>query len=215
MEEFLKNDFNPEDFGQGIGDNKPDQEIPQFDIPKNDEKNEKDDIIKINEDNSQNQEKAFRESYDLKHINCFFEKIKLPEVDVNLIPSNAKNNFNEKYKIFFCNNYNQLTNNKCEPGKEICPNCMKNTQKLYGLKPHYLINSEGRVCTYKKDKIYCLGKFSKIEDDNNSNIHIKYSINFTCGHTGQCNSCKSMTEKMEKYFGITLMKKLKNRESKM
>ena len=97
----------------------------------------------------------------------------------------------------------------------MCPNCMKNTQKKYGLKPHYLINSKGRVCTYKRGKMYCKGKFRKLELDNGQNKGIKYSYNYVCGHLGQCDSCKSLTKLMDKYFGGELMKKLVERDKNM
>ena len=88
--------------------------------------------------------------------------------------------------------------------------------KLYNLKPHYLINSQGRICTYKNKKIYCLGKLHRIEsetkskDDKKNEIH--YSIDYSCGHTGQCEPCKNLTKIMDKYFDPNLMKKLIKRD---
>ena len=172
-----------------------------------------DDLIKIITHNSQKEEKVLPEGNEFDHIECFFKKIKKNFKDINKknidsFPPEIIKNWNKDYGIFYCNKENEITKEKCEPEKEICADCMKNTQKMYGLKPHYLINSMGRVCTYKKGNIFCLGKFSKIIEENK----INYSINYVCGHSGQCNSCKSLTEKKEKYFGSFLMNKLLERD---
>ena len=63
--------------------------------------------------------------------------------------------------------------------------------------------------------MYCKGIFTRIEDDKIEANKIKYSINYVCGHSGQCDSCKSLTQKMEKYFGPTLFKKLKERDNRL
>ena len=213
MEKLEEDDIDPNKFlSPDAGDDNPDEEKK---IPGNPDVPEDDDLIEIIKKNSQKEEVVFPEGEDFNHIECFLKKIKLPEINKEQFKPEVIKNFNESYGIFFCDKKNSITNENCEPEKEICPTCMENTQKMYGLKPHYLINSKGRVCTYKKNKIYCLGKFSRMEDDNKEKNKIMYSINYVCGHSGQCNSCKSMTEKMEKYFGSELMKKLQKRDKKL
>lgn len=144
-------------------------------------------------------------------IISYFKKIKNPE-----IPDIKEDNYNKNYGWFNCGKKNEANGSICELGKDICPNCMKKTQKIYKLKPHYLINSNGRICTYKKNKIYCLGKLTRVESETKSKENeqngIKYSISYTCGHTGQCEPCKNLTSIMDKYFDANLMKKLKKRD---
>ncbi len=60
--------------------------------------------------------------------------------------------------------------------------------------------------------MYCKGKFSKLDEKNKG---IKYSYNYVCGHSGQCDSCKSLTHIMDKYFDPALMKKLVERDKSM
>ena len=138
------------------------------------------------------------------------------KINIQGIAKIDEDNYDKEYGLFYCGKANEANGEKCELGKEICPNCMKRTQKLYNLKPHYLINSQGRICTYKNKKIYCLGKLHRIEsetkskDDKKSEIH--YSIDYSCGHTGQCEPCKNLTKIMDKYFDSNLMKKLIKRD---
>ena len=144
-------------------------------------------------------------------IISYFKKIKNPE-----IPDIKEDNYNKNNGWFTCGKKNEANGSICELGKDICPNCMKKTQKIYKLKPHYLINSNGRICTYKKNKIYCLGKLTRVEPETKSKENeqngIEYSISYTCGHTGQCEPCKNLTSIMDKYFDANLMKKLKKRD---
>ena len=185
-------------------ENQPDEGPKVEDSKKEEKKEEKND----------DDEKAPDEGKEFNKLECYFKKIKIPSKKrTENVPEDQLKNLNESYGIFFCYQTNPATKCKCEPEKLICPNCMKNTQKIYGLKPHYLINSMGRVCTYKKGKIFCKGKFSKIEDDYYKKNNIKYSYNYVCGHSGQCESCQNLTEKMENYFDPNLMKKLKERDN--
>ena len=191
-------------------------------IEKNEEKKDadkeiptEDDLFKFIEANNQKEEIKFPEGNELSQIESKFKKIKVSEKRTDSFPPEQLDNLGS-YGIFYCYQNNPASKEKCEPEKTICPNCMKKTQKLYGLKPHYLINSKGRVCTYKRGKIYCKGKFSKFEDDyykGKNNVNIKYFYNYVCGHSGQCESCKSLTEKMDNYFSPDLMKKLKERDN--
>ena len=144
---------------------------------------------------------------DFKQIKSYFKNIKIPNPSDNQV-SNPPENYVDSYGLFLCYKNNDITNKICEPGKEICLKCIKKAQKMYGLKPQYLINSMGRVCTYKNKKMYCRGKFCRIEFKNK----IQYHIDFVCGHSGQCDSCKSLTQYMKGYFGEDLMNKLKKRD---
>ena len=71
-----------------------------------------------------------------------------------------------------------------------------------------LLNDKGRVCTYKRNKIYCNGKFQK-EDNQNG---IVYSYNYVCGHSGQCDACKKLSKHYELYFDKNLLEKLRKRD---
>jgi len=155
--------------------------------------------------------KEILEEDKLDQIISYFKKIKNSQN-----PNISDNGYDKEYGWFHCGKQNEANGSTCELGKEMCPNCMKKTQELYKLKPHYLINSNGRICTYKKNKMYCLCKLTRVElntkskDDKQNGIN--YSIAYTCGHTGQCEPCKHLTSIMDKYFDANLMKKLKKRD---
>ena len=106
------------------------------------------------------------------------------------------------YNYFFCEK-------NCNISVNICANCMKLTQRFLGLKPHYLVNCVGRLCTYKHGNIYCNAKLRKEEKLKNG---LKYSYLFRCGHSGQCSQCKKLTDNMKDYFSEDLIKRLENRE---
>ena len=166
---------------------------------------------KPKEDDRNKKIKEVIEEDKLDKIISYFKKIKNPEIkDIK------QNDYDKDYGWFHCGKQNEANGSTCELGKEICPNCMKKTQELYKLKSHYLINSNGRICTYKKNKIYCLCKLTRIASETkskeNKEIGINYSISYTCGHTGQCEPCKNLTTIMDKYFSPNLMKKLKKRD---
>jgi len=144
--------------------------------------------------------------YDL--VSSAFPKIKLPNID----PKIEKKRFTEdewknygSYNFFFCDS------DKCGIGKGICASCMKLTQKLLSLKPHYLVNSVGRLCTYKRGKIYCNTKLTREVILDNG---IRYIYSFRCGHSGQCSQCRMLTDNINTYFDSKLMEKLKKRDNK-
>ena len=137
----------------------------------------------------------------------YFKKLNVKKKEMNS-DSKVPDDFLVSIGLFYCDKMNDITKKTCEVDNEICLKCLKKAQKLYGLKPHYLINSMGRVCTYKNKKMYCRGKFCRIEKKNN----IQYHIDYVCGHSGQCDSCRSLTQYMKEYFGDTLMNKLKKRD---
>ena len=198
---------DPESVNENIIPSKSNQE-PE--IPEDKEENPIPDE-KPKEDDRNKKIKEVIEEDKLDKIISYFKKIKNPE-----IKDAKKNDYDKDYGWFHCGKQNEANGSTCELGKEICPNCMKKTQELYNLKSHYLINSNGRICTYKKNKIYCLCKMTRIASETKSKENkesgINYSISYTCGHTGQCEPCKNLTSIMDKYFSPNLMKKLKKRD---
>ena len=160
----------------------------------------------IFEENKNDKDIIYNENELIKFQN-YFKNIK-PELHEELFTrDDIKYNLQES-NIFFCGKINENTGLKCEEGNDICPSCMKKNQKLYGLKAHYLINFAGRVCTYRKDKIYCLCKFNRVEDK----FGFEYSLLYVCGQIQQCEPCKKLTQLMNRYFSQKLMKNLKKRD---
>ena len=104
------------------------------------------DLFDIVAANSKKEEKVFPDGNDLLKLECFFKKVDISKPKKELFTEKELYNFTGSYGIFYCYKKNDITKCSCEPEKEICTNCMKNTQKMYGLKSHYLINSMGRVC---------------------------------------------------------------------
>ena len=96
----------------------------------------------------------------------------------------------------------------CSSGELSCPECMKLNRKYYGLRPNYLVNERGRICTFKNNKIYCNKKLTKEEFIKG----IKYTYEYVCGHSGQCEPCQNLTKLMDKYFDPDLVKKLRKRD---
>ena len=140
----------------------------------------------------------------------YIKKIKLVENSKReeIFSKEDLENYNESYGIFYCDKNNGIDGQCCQPEQLFCPNCMKLNQRMYGLKPHYLINDKGRVCTYKRNQIYCNGKFLK-EDNVNG---IVYSYNYVCGHSGHCDACKKLSKHFDKYFDKKLLEKLRKRD---
>ena len=145
---------------------------------------------------------------ELKKFQNYFPKIKIGFHE-ELFQKNDINYNLDKTNFFFCGLKNENTGLICEKGNEICPSCMKKNQKLYGLKNHYLINSAGRVCTYRKNKLYCQCKFSRIEEK----FGFEYSIIYICGQKQQCEPCKNLTKYINRYFSQKLMNNLKKRDT--
>ena len=166
----------------------------------------------MNQNTQTKEPKEYDYENDFIKINCFFKDIKLIKHDKLFDKDDKKKNFNRSYELFFCDSdiKNEITGVYCEPEKLCCLKCMKNNQKMYALKPNYLVNAMGRVCKFKKNKIYCKGKLSKIDvkDD------IEYSFNYVCRPSYQCEACKELTKYMDKYYGEKLMAKLRKREEK-
>ena len=70
--------------------------------------------------------------------------------------------YREKDDIFYCKSDNGINEKKCFVYNELCKNCQMLNQAYHKLKRNYLLNSAGRVCTYKKGKMFCLGEFQRV-----------------------------------------------------
>jgi len=192
-------------------DSKDDEQEENIDNKKEENMTGEMNLAGIISKNSKKKNLVLPEGNELNKIENNFKKITISRPKQELFNQETMKNFNQKYGIFYCGKNNDITKQECNENNLICPNCMKNTQKMYGLKPHYLINSMGRVCTYKKNKIYCKGRFCRIEEKDK----INYSINYVCGHSGQCDSCQQLTKFMIDYFGKSLMTKLEERDKRL
>ena len=78
---------------------------------------------------------------------------------------------------------------------------MKLNQQYHKLKSNYLINAAGRVCTYKKGKIFCLGKFQRVKEEikkfgKGEETKIVFLIDLTCNGKIQGQPC----ETIQKYY---------------
>ena len=148
------------------------------------------------------------DAFDFKEpVKSYFKKIQIVQ-DKSKFSQKELHNYGGSYGMFYCEKKfgEELY---CDQASLMsCPNCMKLNQRMYGLKPHYLINDKGRVCTFKRNQIYCNGRFLK-EDDQNGII---YSYNYVCGHSGQCDACKKLSKHYALYFDKNLLEKLRKRD---
>ena len=148
------------------------------------------------------------DDFDFKEpVKSYFKKMQIVQEKPKFSEEELKK-YGGSYGMFYCEKKfgEELF---CDQGNLLsCPNCMKLNQRMYGLKPHYLVNDKGRVCTYKRNKIYCNGKFLK-EDNQNG---IVYSYNYVCGHSGQCDACKKLSKHYDLYFDKNLLEKLRKRD---
>ena len=165
-------------------------------------------INKENEDQPQKEELPKEDTFNYKEpVKSYFKNVQIVKNE-SKFSEKEMDNFSASYGMFFCETKfgDELF---CDQESLLsCPNCMKLNQRMYGLKPHYLINDKGRVCTYKRNQIYCNGKFLK-EDNVNG---IVYSYNYVCGHSGHCDACKKLSKHFDKYFDKKLLEKLRKRD---
>ena len=161
--------------------------------------------------NNQNEIKLPKEEDDFDYnnpIKSYFEKVKIPTQEE--LKEKVKDLDIGSYGMFYCEK-EYIGNFKCDQGDLLsCPTCMKRNQKLYNLNPKYLINHRGKVCTLKNDQMYCKGKYRKDVEVNG----ITYSYNYVCGHSGQCDGCKRLTQFVDKYYSPKLLEKLRQRKKK-
>ena len=145
------------------------------------------------------------EDFDFNNpVKCYFEKVKI-------VTDEAKNNSElGSFGMFYCEK-ESVGNYKCDQEDLLCcPNCMKKVQKIYHLNEKYLVNHRGKVCTLKNNQMYCKGKYRKEVVVNG----ITYSYNYVCGHSGQCDGCKRLTQFVDKYYPPKLLEKLRQRKKK-
>ena len=119
--------------------------------------------------------------------------------------------YHKKEDMFYCDKKNDVNGKDCFVFNELCTKCQMLNQAYHKLKKNYLLNSAGRVCTYRKGKMFCLGSFQRVYSENN----IDYLVDLTCNGKIQCNPCKRMQENMEKYYGTKLCQAIKKRDDRL
>ena len=141
----------------------------------------------------------------------------------NSVSQNEKfgNLYKSEFDIFYCDSSDNQVNDKyCIKENEFCPNCMKLNQQYHKLKSNYLINAAGRVCTYRKGKMFCLGKFQRVNKVNKKlgkgeESNIVYFLDLTCNGKVQCKPCEEIQKHMDKYYSSKMIEKLKKRDEKL
>ena len=129
--------------------------------------------------------------------------------------------FHSEDDIFYCESSDNKVNVMyCMKENGLCQNCMKLNQKYHKLKSNYLINSAGRVCTYKRGKMLCLGKFQRIKREKKNvgkcgESDIVYFLDLTCNGTIQCRPCEEIQKYMNKYYSPKMLEKLLKRDEKL
>ena len=117
----------------------------------------------------------------------------------------------ENQDMFYCEKNNNINGEDCFMGNELCKTCMTLNQAYYNLKKNYLINGAGRVCTYRKGKMFCKGKFQRVKKERD----IQYIIDLTCNGKIQCEPCRRMQENMQKYYEPDLYKAIILRDERL
>ena len=173
--------------------------------------NKKVDLAKkiIEQKNEENTGKIKRE----KFMNNLIDKNNNSKSN-NAIQIIDKNDYNPKYDLYFCGKNNNINcsccvNKNCCPNGELCVNCMKKNQKLHGLKRHYLINKQGKVCKYSHGNFHCNSIFEEIKQDQGGNFYKKEII---CKGDYTCDACKYITNLMNYYLSTETIKKLIERD---
>ena len=144
-------------------------------------------------------------------VNKFKENDNNDKNNQTLKNEKFKKFYHEEHDIFYCNKKNGINGKDCYVYNELCKECQRINQEYHKLKKNYLINGAGRVCTYRKGKMYCLGQFQRVHSENN----INYINDFICNGKFQCEPCKRMQENMKQYYEPSLYKALLNRDSKL
>ncbi len=119
--------------------------------------------------------------------------------------------YNDEYDIFFCKQKNNINEKECSINNELCKQCQEYNQAYHKLKKNYLLNSAGRVCTFRKGKMLCLGKFQRVLSEKT----INYLLDLTCNGIIQCEPCKRIEENMEKYYEPALKEAILRRDKKL
>ena len=139
-----------------------------------------------------------------------FKRIKIKQDKTLFNEDDLKKNLNS-YQYFSCYNQNPATGDECACEKLSCPDCMKKNQKMYGLRPNYFINDKAKVCSFKRNKVYCNGRYKKVDKKEG----IEYVFFYVCGHSGQCEPCARLNQVIDKYIDSQLLEKLRKRDEKM
>ena len=139
-----------------------------------------------------------------------FKRIKIKQDKTIFNEEDLKKNLNS-YQYFSCYKQNPATGDECACEKLSCPDCMKKNQKMYGLRPNYFINDKARVCSFKRNKVYCNGRYKKVDKKDG----IEYAFFYVCGHSGQCEPCARLNQVIDKYIDSQLLEKLRKRDEKM
>ena len=142
------------------------------------------------------------------------------EVDNSIVNDEKFGNFFHKDEdLFYCEiEDNHIDGLCCLKENEFCLNCQRLNQKYHKLKPNYLINGAGRVCTYRKGKIFCLGKFERVKKEaimggKGKESEIVYLIKLTCNGKIQCKPCERMQQFMKKYYEPEMVEQLLKRDA--
>ena len=156
---------------------------------------------------------GFLDKFDPSHNNNKDNKNNNKNNKNNQILKNLKfkDLYHEENDLFFCNKNNNINDKDCYIYNELCKDCLTLNQAYHKLKKNYLINGAGRVCTYRKGKMFCLGEFQRVYSENN----IDYLLNLVCNGKIQCEPCKRMQDNMQKYYAPDLYKALILRDEKL
>ena len=158
-------------------------------------KNEYYDIVESSEQLEKNADKQYLfYQYDnnLKTYNLAISQKLMSIYKINKISTEGvnKDNFEEKYGLYFCGKEIKEFNKKCSPDEMMCKECMNKNKQIYYLDKYKsaMININGRVCsTVFKDGIYhCLGKFIC-----NQKIKMCNKGEFTCEACEELNKIKN------------------------
>ena len=143
----------------------------------------------------------------------YIKKIKLVENSKReeIFSKEDLENYNESYGIFYCDKNNGIDGQCCQPEQLFCIKCMKNNQKMYNLRWDYFINDKARLCSFKKNKVYCNGRYKKADKIDG----IDYVYFYVCGHSGQCEPCSRLNKVIDKYLDPQQLEKLRKRDEKM
>ena len=139
-----------------------------------------------------------------------FKRIEFVRNETKFQEDDLKKNLNS-YKYFSCYKPNPATGDECACEKLSCPDCMKKNQKMYGLRWNYFINDKARLCSFRRNKVYCNGRYKK-EDKKDGIVYVYF---YVCGHSGQCEPCSRLNQVIDKYLDPKMMEKLRKRDEKM
>ena len=142
-------------------------------------------------------------------INDSYNKLTNYNYDIiTSLPSEYK--YFKECDLIYCGKDNNLNckcceDHICKPGNCFCRDCMKLNKEYHCLKPHYLINKEGRAARYENKTFQCYATFEKTKKRGKNNFRTEV----TCISNSPCNECKYLTELMNKYLNFEIVNNLK------